>query len=347
LSNVIFNNKKGGVMLNKSSIVLFSLIWVLAPNISISAGLSNLIKIDNWKVSWEGRPRDPFVDSKGNLWFCGQSGNYIGWFNPLTEKFKQYQVPAGTHPHNLIVDDKGFVWYAGNRNGHIGKLDPDSGKIKQFPMPAEVSDPHTMVFDKNNNIWFTAQNSNAVAHLNTTTGKVRFVKAKTKRSRPYGIKLDHNGKPWVVLVGTNKLASIDPETLSIEEFDIPRSDSRPRRLEITNDNNIWYVDYAKGFLGQYNPETKKYTEWPMPAGKDSYPYGTALDSKQRLWIAETGKFPNQLVGFDTKSKKFVGSETVESGGSIRHMYFNERDNTIWFGVDVGFIGRVRILDGSK
>jgi len=334
-------------MIKSASVFLISILLFSGSSISASNKIEALIKIDDWKVSWEGRPRDPFVDGSGILWFCGQAGNYIGRFNPTTEQFKKYEIPDGTHPHNLIVDAKGYVWYAGNRNGHIGKLDPETGTIKQFPMPIEITDPHTLVFDQNENIWFTAQNSNAIGHLNTITGEVRFVKAKTNRSRPYGIKMDHNGNPWVVLVGTNKLVFIDSESLAIQEFDLPRSKARPRRLEITNDNHIWYVDYAKGFLGEYNPNTKQFKEWPMPAGKDSYPYGTALDSKQRIWIAETGKSPNQLVGFDTVTKKFIDSTVVKSGGSIRHMYYHQQENAIWFGVDVGFIGRARILDGDK
>jgi virginiamycin B lyase len=321
----------------------FTSILLLGHSQIVADDLSNVIEVKSWKVPWEGRPRDPFVDTAGVVWFCGQAGNYIGNFDPKNGKFKQFSVPAGSNPHNLIVDDKGDVWYAGNRNGHIGKLNPGNGKIKMFPMPDGISDPHTLVFDKDNNIWFTAQNSNAIGHLNTKTGEVKHLKAEFSGSRPYGIKMDKGDKPWSVLVGTNRIATVDIDTFQMKEIELPRKNARPRRLEVTSNNHIWYVDYAKGYVGEYDPLSKNFNEWKMPNGDQSHPYGTALDARDRIWIAETGVYPNQLIGFDTLSKKFVASTVVESGGSIRHMYFDLASNSFWFGVDSGFIGRASII----
>jgi len=100
-------------------------------------------------------------------------------------------------------------------------------------------------------------------------------------------------------------------------------------------------------LGQYDVSTKKFKEWKMPGGNKSYPYGTALDTSQRLWIVETGQSPNKLVGFDTKTKTFLGSGEIKSGGSVRHMYFDLKSHSFWFGVDSGFIGRGSIINPGK
>ncbi len=81
-------------------------------------------------------------------------------------------------------------------------------------------------------------------------------------------------------------------------------------------------------------------EWQMPAFDSSNPYGMAIDSNNRLWIAETGKYPNNIVIFDTKQKNFISSTKVESGGSIRHMYYDAHKDKIWFGVDTGYISRI-------
>ena len=40
-----------------------------------------------WSTPWDGRPRDPFADQKGNVWFVGQAGNYIGRLDPKTGEF--------------------------------------------------------------------------------------------------------------------------------------------------------------------------------------------------------------------------------------------------------------------
>lgn len=333
---------KGGSMLNKICVLALILSAQLMLKTANADNLSQYIELTEWKVPWAGRPRDPYVDASGTVWFCGQAGNYLASLDPATGDFKQFQVPAGSHPHNLIVDSQGFVWYAGNRNGHIGKLDPASGEIKRFSLPKEIEDPHTLVFDRQGDIWFTAQQSNMVGKLAVKSGEVTSIKVPTANARPYGIKIDGHNRPWIVLLGSNKLATVDPQTMQISEISLPREDARPRRLEVTADNDIWYVDYAEGYLGQYRPTSTAFNEWRMPGGSQSLPYGSALDAQHRIWVAETAEIPNSLVGFDTQKQQFLGTTSVPSGGSIRHMYFDEPSNAFWYGVDTGFIGRAAL-----
>ena len=326
--------------------ILFHLLLIVPMLLAVDAGqAAEPLDVREWLVPWEGSvPRDPFVDDEGRVWFCGQRSNYIAYLVPETGEFRRYEVENGTHPHNLIVDRDGFVWYAGNRNAHIGKLDPASGEIKKFPMPeAAARDPHTLVFASDGNIWFTLQQSNMIGHLDTRSGKVRLVDVPTPRARPYGIKLDAQDRPWVVLFGTSRLATIDPTTLELTEIPLPRSSARPRRLEISSKGDIWYVDYAGGFLGRYSPESRETTEWELPSGKQSRPYGTALDDKGNIWIVETGISPNRLVGFDPESEEFFGGVDVPSGaGTIRHMYFHLESREVWFGTDTNYVGRLAV-----
>lgn len=297
--------------------------------------LPSLLDVKAYEVEWGGRPRDPFVAPDGMVWFCGQATNYIARLDPESGEMTKFAVPEGSNPHNLIVDSDGYVWYAGNRNGHIGRINPETGDIKQYPMPEGVQDPHTLVFDTDENIWFTAQHSNVIGHLNIETGDVRHVTMTKKRSRPYGIKTDANDNAWSVLLGTNKLAFVDKETFALSEVRLPRDNANPRRMEITEDGNVWYVDFMGGFLGRYNPEEEEFTEWLLPAGESSRPYGTALDEDGVIWIAQTGPYPNEMVGFDTTAEKFISSTVIKEGGSIRHMYYDPATDAFWFGIDTG------------
>ena len=326
---------------------LFSLSVESAQQSAPSKQLPSLLDVKAYAVEWKGRPRDPYVAPDGMVWFCGQADNYIARLNPESGEMKRFAVPEGSHPHNLIVDSEGYVWYAGNRNGHIGRINPETGDIKQYPMPEGVQDPHTLVFDSDENIWFTAQHSNVIGHLNVDTGDVRHVSMTKKRSRPYGIKTDTNDNVWSVLLGTNKLAFVDKDSFALTEVTIPRDNARPRRMEITEDGNVWYVDFMGGFLGRYNPEDKKFEEWLLPAGEGSRPYGTALDSDGIIWIAQTGPYPNEMVGFDTKKEKFISSTVVEEGGSIRHMYYEPETDVFWFGIDTGYIAKGEMINQDK
>src|SRR5687767_10699415 len=65
--------------------------------------------VREWTVPWaRTRPRDPYVDAKGRVWFVGQEGNYVAYLEPKGGKFERYEIEAGTHPHNLVVAPNGM-----------------------------------------------------------------------------------------------------------------------------------------------------------------------------------------------------------------------------------------------
>lgn len=305
------------------------------------------LSINEWEVPWgaEGRPRDPFVDGQGRVWFVGQAGNYIAALDTATGQFRRYELDPGVHPHNLIVDQAGIVWYAGNRAAHIGRLDPATGRITKYAMPdSTVRDPHTMVFDRRGDIWFTAQGGNAIGRLRVRSGEVQLVKVSRPRSRPYGIMMDQRGeRPWVVLFGTNRIATVDPDSFRLREYDLPRPEARPRRIGVTSDGGVWYGDYAGGMLGRLDPASGQVEEWPLPSGTRSRPYALLTDNRDRVWLVETGVQPNMFVGFDARTRRFLESRPVPSGGgTVRHMFFDPRTSAIWFGSDAGTIGRAAL-----
>jgi virginiamycin B lyase len=302
--------------------------------------------INEWTVPWAGtRPRDPYLDRQGRVWFVGQTGDYVAMLNPATGEFKRYELTPGTGPHNLIVDSAGMVWYSGNRAAHIGRLDPKDGNITRYPMPDSAArDPHTLIFDRSGDIWFTVQSGNFIGKFTVSTGQVRLVRVPTPRARPYGIMMDPSGRqPWVVLFGTNKIATVNPNTFELTEFPLPRTESRPRRMAITSDGAVWYGDYAGGMIGRLEPRTGRVEEWPLPGGPASRPYAMQVDDRDRVWVVETGSQPNRFVGFDTKARRFLPAADVPSGGgTLRHMFFDPKEHVIWFGSDANTIGRAQL-----
>ena len=298
-----------------------------------------------WSTPWDGtRPRDPFADQQGRVWFVGQVGNYVARLDPKAGEFKRYDIEEGTHPHNLVVDAKGMVWFTGNTNGRIVRLDPATGKLTNFPMPdPSVRDPHTMTFDNNGDAWFTAQGAGVVGKLTTADGKIRLWKMESG-SRPYGIALDSKGRPWFDLFGTNKIGTIDPKSGEFSAFALPSDRARPRRIAITADDAIWYGDYTRGYLGHLDPKTGKVEEYALPSGPGSLPYAMTSDDRGRVWLAETGPQPNRLVAFDPAQKRFTETITIgaDKANTIRHMTFDKSSRQIWFGGDANMIGRVTV-----
>lgn len=301
-----------------------------------------------WDVPYGAntRPRDPYTDAQGRVWFVGQAGNYIASFDPRSGAFQRFAIDSGTHPHNLVVE-KGQVWFTGNRNNRLVKLDPATGKLTTYRIPdASVRDPHTMIFDPRTGVaWFSAQQSNAVGRFDPKTGQFRIWKT-GDRTRPYGVVLDSRGNPWFDLFGTNRLMTIDAATGETKTFTLPHERARPRRIAITSDDQIYWGDYTRGYLGHLDPRTGRMEEWPLPLGARALPYAMTTDDRDVIWLAQNGYdgTPATLVGFDPKSKKFIAEVPVgrPAPNTIRHMTFDKATRQIWFGTDQGSIGRITV-----
>ena len=98
------------------------------------------VAIQEWKVPYGGRPRDPFAAGADEVWFVGQQGHYLARLTPSTGEFHERKLPGKPGPHNLIVGSDGIVWYAGNLEGYIGRYDPKAPPAQQFRTPVHCAD---------------------------------------------------------------------------------------------------------------------------------------------------------------------------------------------------------------
>jgi len=306
------------------------------------AAASQVLEITEWEVPWaQTRPRDPWVETAERIWFVGQRADYVAHLNPESGDFERFDLEAGAGPHTVIVNEAG-AWYAGNRAAHIGRIDAESGAIEKIALPGDGRrDVHTMDFTSAGDIWFTVQHGNQIGFLEADSSEIRLYDVQTESARPYGLIVDEADQPWVVLFGTNRLATIDEG--EVVEIELPRERTHPRRLAVTGDGMVWYVDYAGGYLGRYNPDTEQVDEWRAPGEDDSRPYAVASDADGRIWFVETGMQPNRFVGFDPETESFTDPVEIPSGGgTVRHMVFDERSNSFWFGTDANTIGRAEV-----
>jgi virginiamycin B lyase len=321
--------------------------WIASLLIGFAPAVSAAVEIQEWSVPWENtRPRDPSVGSDGRVWFVGQTGNYLAVFDPDTEAFTRFDLPEDTRPHTVVVDAEGQPWVAGNGNGTILRYGPDGALRETYAVPVQAGiatrDPHTFAFDGRGGLWFTMQQGNAIGHLDIASGAIRQVIVPTAQARPYGIVATPGGDAWAVLFGVGKLARVTRAELQLTEVTLPRELARPRRLGLDAEGGVWYVDFAQGFLGRHDPVATTTREWRMPS-TPSLPYAMATDAKGRPWMFETGPRPNVLLRFDPASESFVDSTPVPGGAdTVRHMEFDAKRNSLWFGTDRGTLGQARL-----
>lgn len=329
------------------------IISALAPTIvgaqAQQAGNAHVAQHDPkvWDVPYGAntRPRDPYADAQGRVWFVGQSGNYIAYFDTKSSEFKRFAIDSGTHPHNLVVE-KGQVWFTGNRNNRLVRLDPATGKLTTYRIPEGVRDPHTMIFDPKSGVaWFSAQGAGVVGRFDPKTEQFKLWRT-GERTRPYGVVIDSKGNPWFDLFGTNKIAMIDARTEELKTFTLPNDRTRPRRIAITSDDQIYWGDYTRGYLGHLDPRSGKMQEWALPLGGRALPYAMTTDDRDVIWVAQNGydDVAATLVAFDPKTKKFIAEVPVGrvAPNTIRHMTFDRATRQIWFGTDQGSVGRISV-----
>jgi len=280
--------------------------------------------VRTWDVPVSGAlPHDPAVDPKGNIWFTFQGSNQIARFNPNTHEWKLYKVPtADSGPHGLVSDASGDIWFTENYAGKIGRLDAKSGAIHEYAASI-AKDPHTPVFGADGGLWFTAQNSNVIGRLDVETGKIAEYGVPTQNAHPYGIVSDEDGGLWFCELTGQKLGRMDPSTLAVAEFIPPDSNVHPRRL-VAAGGAIYFTDSGGGRLGRLTLADKKFKFWDSPSGKNSSPYGIALDSTGKIWYEESAASANKLVRFSPNGEVFTVFPMPAPDSSVRNIARDSR-----------------------
>ncbi|MBZ5660926.1 MAG: carboxypeptidase regulatory-like domain-containing protein [Acidobacteriia bacterium] len=270
-----------------------------------------------WDVPVSGAlPHDPAVDPSGNIWFTLQQSGHIARFNPDTHEWKLYKVPtADSGPHGLVSDARGNIWFTENYAGKIGRVDAKSGAITEFTPPS-AKDPHTPVFGPDGGLWFTSQDSNLIGRLDVATGKIAEFSVPTQNAHPYGMVSADDGGLWFCELTGQKLGRMDPETDAITEYTPPGSNMHPRRL-VAARGVIYFTDSGGGRLGSLTLADKKFKMWDSPSGKDSEPYGIALDSTGKIWYEESGA--NKLVRFNPGVEIFTAFPMPAPDSSVRNI----------------------------
>lgn len=244
-------------------------------------------KISEWQVPAPKFARDPSVAPDGSIYITVMSGNKIARFDPATQTFNEWEMPAGTNPYGVMPDREGRVWFTGNGNGSLGLLDPASGKVSLFKTPSGGGSPNTLVLGDNGDIWFTGQSGNYVARFERTadgrTGKITEYKMP---GGPYGLAIDKQGNVWVCRYSADKLGKLDPKTGKITELSTGAG-SRPRNIATAPDGSLWVTLYGKGKLVRVDPLASKITgEFALPSGPNAGPYSVNVDAAGKVWANE-------------------------------------------------------------
>lgn len=288
--------------------------------------------VREWAVPTPKFARDPAPGPDGNIYIAVMQGNKIARFDTQTEKFNEWDLPAGAKPHGLLVDSDDIVWYTGNGNGTIGRLDPKTGKVTEYRAPSG-DDPHTIAIDDKGVLWFSVQNGNRIGRLDRASGKITEY---ATTGRPYGLAIDPQGYVWFCRIGIHKLGRLDPASGKIIDLDTG-SDSAPRRMAFAPDGMLWVTGYGNGKLIKVDPRAVKVVkEYAMPAGRTAGPYAVTVDGAGRVWANEIGT--DTVALFDAKAETFRVIKLPSSGVGIRKAIIDAKGRYWYMGSHNGRLG---------
>jgi virginiamycin B lyase len=292
-------------------------------------------KATEWPVPTPEFARDPAPAPDGSIFIAVMNGNKIARFDPATQAFREWDMPAGHHPHGVLVDRAGIAWTTGNRNGTIGRLDPATGRITEFRTSGAGTGPHTMALsDDGATLWFTMQRSDAIGRLDTASGRITEY---ATSGGPYGITLDKTGNVWWCRMGDDMLGRLDVKSGRIDALDMGRG-SRPRRLATAPDGMLWATLYGNGRLAQIDPAANKVVkEYALPGG-DAGAYAVTVDGAGIVWVNEIKT--DTVVRLDPRTGQMRVIALPSTDVGIRKMIVDGAGRLWYMGSHNGRLGMV-------
>jgi virginiamycin B lyase len=167
-------------------------------------------------------------DSKGRVWFTGQSG-YYGRVDPATGDVKVWDAPRGRGPYGITTTPSGDVWYASLAGNHIAHVDVETGKATVFDPPTKDQGARRIWSDSKGRLWVSYWNTGQVGMFDPA------LKAWKEWTLPgsahaYSVWVDDRDKVWLTDWSTNAVVRFDPVSEKFDRFPSSKPQANVRQM---------------------------------------------------------------------------------------------------------------------
>ena len=252
-------------------------------------------------------------DKEGKIWLGMMYQGGITQFDPKTEKFKFWQVPAPRNREdtqlNMITmnfDVDGKVWVNDAGPSTIFRVDLKSGQFEEFDPLKDLPGGHG-------------------AHS------------------IYDIAADSQNNLYVTDFIQNYIQKIDAKTGQVTSYQAPTPFSRNRRANMDEQNRLWFAEYRGNKIGMFDTKAETFKEWPLPT-PHTHPYDVVWDKNGELWTG--GMTTDRVVRLDPKTGTAV-EYPLPRDTNMRRMFVDNSTTppTFWVGSNHGAsIVKVEPLD---
>jgi virginiamycin B lyase len=129
------------------------------------------LKVTKFKPPTDNaRPRRVAHAPDGSVWICEWGTGMLARFDPKTETFKEYKVPAGgppsgPGPYPINFDKEGNVWYGAEYTDSIVRLNPKTGEVVDYPTPYAENYSKEFFMDAEGRNWYGTIANNRVGYF--------------------------------------------------------------------------------------------------------------------------------------------------------------------------------------
>jgi streptogramin lyase len=217
------------------------------------------------------------VDKDGNLWTGMMYQAAVAKFDPKTEIFRIWQLPAERNRDNsqlnmvtTRMDVDGKVWTNDAGTSNILRLDLETGKFEEFDpltaMPAGKTGHsiYDVRADSQNNVYLTEYQRNNLARIDAKTGKFTFYQVPTSFSRNRRGRVDDQDRFWFAQYRGNKVTMFDTKAEKIQEWPMPTKHTHPYDVVTDKNGEAWTGGMASDRIVRLDPKTGQAVEYPLP-----------------------------------------------------------------------------------
>ena len=295
------------------------------------------------------------TDKNGNAWFyhATQNASSIFKFDPVTEKFLNFDILKKTNTKDVIVnlsgghiiydESRNIIWFTDARTNSIGKFNIENQQIDTIDIPTENSGPMGLILSPDKSkIWFTELSSDKFASLDIQTNEIKEYKIK-ENSGPVFLAFDEDGSLLITLAYSNSVLIIDvtnmqSDTLpNISEISLPKPDFfSPFGIAIFKDpkgvEKLILSDHGSSrvIVSELDSNLKTYSSlWTSPNTlyQQTLPSQIDADESGNIYFAQHGG--NKISKIDKSG--IITEYDVPTGPLSTVVYLDaSKDGKVWF-----------------
>jgi virginiamycin B lyase len=176
-------------------------------------------------------------DTRGVLWFTGQSGIY-GRLDPKVGKVRVFHAPRGEGPYGITTPPSGDVYYASLAGSYLGRIDVGSGRVTVLQPPTRGQGARRAWSDTRGRVWISEWNAGKVGRYDPRSKRWREWRVPGSNPMIYSVYVDERDKIWLSDFGANALVRFDPTTQRFTSVALPSPDAAVRQM-LGRPGEVW------------------------------------------------------------------------------------------------------------